>query len=151
MKKCRPAPFLIRRFFRTLTLASTLTFQKPSGFTLIEVLVAVVLFALMVMPAAGMLYAEGKLQRKYEEKSRAMLVAKSEIERWKAWPGELKDREYAVPSHGRSLSVRLRVEIGEGALQFGTSLIRPEILTISVASDNERVLCELRVMRETYK
>ncbi len=139
------------RLLRSPTPALTATFPKRSGFTLIEVMVAIVLFALMVMPAAGILYAEGKLQRKYEEKSRAMLIAKSEIERWKAWPGDLKDRAYDVPSHGRSLVVRLRVKTGEGALQFGTRFIRPEILIISVADDKDRVLCELQVMRETYK
>ncbi len=125
--------------------------KKSPGFTLIEVVVAVVVFALMITPAIGVLYAEGKLQRKYQEKSRAMLIAKSEIERWKAWPGDLKEFERPVVSNGRTWHVTLSVEPSEEALRIGRRIIRPEFITVSVVNENGNALAEFRVMREPYR
>jgi type II secretion system protein I len=122
------------------------------GFTLVEILVAIVIFSILLLPLTSVLIAESKFESKYEQKITAMQVAKNEIEKSKQASGTLESDEYTVTLAGKTWNVSRSVETGEGALIDTTLLLKKSYITVAVTRENDTVkLAEFRIMRETYR
>jgi type II secretion system protein I len=122
------------------------------GFTLVEILVAIVLFSILLLPLTGVLIAESKFEERYERKTTAMLVAKNEIEKSIKAFGNLEAKEYTVTMAGRVWKVSRSVETEQGAIVDTLSVIKKTFISVRVTRENDTVrLAEFRVMRETYK
>jgi prepilin-type N-terminal cleavage/methylation domain-containing protein len=126
--------------------------QKENGFTLIEILAALVLFSIIFFPLGGLLVSESKLQRKYEDKQCAVQIAKSEIEKVKgcAWP--VDDKSYQVEMAGHRWDVNTTVKKDSGMTVLGTEIIQPQYIAVKVSRENDTlVLADFAVLKETYK
>lgn len=126
--------------------------MNKRGFTLVEILVAIMLFSILLLPMTGVLIAESKFEERHERKTTAMLVAKNEIEKSLKTFGDLDEKEYTVTMAGRAWKVARSVETEEGAIIDTLSTIKKTLITVRVTRDNDTVrLAEFRVMRETYQ
>lgn len=126
--------------------------MSERGFTLVEILVAIVIFSILLLPLTGVLIAESRFEERHERKTVAMLVAKNEIEKSKKAFGELEGNEYTVKLAGRVWNVSRTVETEEGAIIDTLSKVKKTFITVRVTRENDTVrLAEFRVMREMYK
>jgi type II secretion system protein I len=146
------------------------------GFTVMEILVALFIFSIVLLPLTELLVADSKFEKKYEQKRVAMLVAKNELEKAKRSFKKAENEEYQVSMAGREWNVGIRVEEKELALvpgqnarpinemtQGGTqtpgqpaptapSAIAKQFITVYVSRTSDtNTLAEFRVMKETYK
>jgi prepilin-type N-terminal cleavage/methylation domain-containing protein len=126
--------------------------MNDRGFTLVEILVAIVLFSILLLPLTGMLIAESRFQERHERKTTAMLVAKNEIAKSIKASGNLESKEYTVTMAARVWNVSRLVETEEGAIIDTLAIIKKTFVTVRVTRENDTVrLAEFRVLRETYK
>jgi type II secretion system protein I len=126
--------------------------MNDRGFTLVEILVAIMLFSILLLPLTGVLIAESKFEERYERKTTAMLVAKNEIVKSVKAFGDLEEKEYTVTMAGRVWNVSRSVETEEGAIIDTLSIIKKTFITVRVTRENDTVrLAEFRMMRETFK
>ena len=126
--------------------------MNDRGFTLVEILVAILLFSILLLPMTGVLIAESKFEERHERKTMAMLVAKNEIEKCIKSSGVLEEKEYTVTMAGRVWNVSRSVETEEGAIVDTLSILKKTFITVRVTRDNDTVrLADFRVMRETYR
>ena len=126
--------------------------MSDRGFTLVEILVAIVIFSILLLPLTGVLIAESRFEERHERKTVAMLVAKNEIEKSKKAFGDIEENEYTVTMAGRVWNVSRTVETEEGAIIDTLLKIKKTLITVRVTRENDTVrLAEFRVMRETYK
>jgi type II secretion system protein I len=126
--------------------------RRDAGFTLVEILVALMIFSLVMLPLTALLVAESKFESKHEQKLVAMLVAKNEIEKAKGAAGIIADDEYTVEMAGRRWSVSRTVENSEVALSAAGRKEQYGYITIRVGRENDTVaLADIRVMKETYR
>jgi type II secretion system protein I len=122
------------------------------GFTLVEILVAIVIFSILLLPLTGVLIADSKFEERHERKTVAILVAKNEIEKCKELFSDLEEKEYSVPMAGRIWNVSRTVETEEGAIIDTLTRVKKTFITVRVTRENDTVrLADFRVMRETYK
>jgi general secretion pathway protein I len=126
--------------------------RSDRGFTLVEILVALMIFSLVLLPLTAVLVSESKFERSYQRKLVAMLVAKNEMEKTKAASGFLEDGDYIVEMAGRRWNVSRTLENSEVTLTDGTVKGQHGFITIRVGRENDTaVLADLRVMKETYR
>jgi type II secretion system protein I len=126
--------------------------MNDRGFTLVEILVAIMLFSILLLPLTGVLIAESKFEERYERKTTAMLVAKNEIVKSVKAFGDLEEKEYTVTMAGRVWNVSRSVETEEGAIIDTLSIIKKTFITVRVTRENDTVrLAEFRMMREMFK
>jgi len=122
------------------------------GFTLVEILVALVLFSLIFLPLTSLFVAESKFEKKRGQKMTAMLVAKNELEKQKKTNGKNENGDYQVDMAGQHWNVYRTVETGEGAVVDTTTAIKKVIVTVRVTAERDTsTLAEFSVMRETYR
>jgi type II secretory pathway pseudopilin PulG len=124
-----------------------------TGFTLVEILVAFLIFSIVLLPLTAVLVAESKFERKHELKQVAILVAKNEIERSKTFRGVLENKEYIIDMAGVPWNVRREIENKEIAVAGAgpKDAIQNCLITISVGRANDTAtLAVFRVMKETY-
>lgn len=151
--------------------------MSKSGFTVMEILVALFIFSIVLLPLTELLVADSKFEKKYEQKRVAMLVAKNELEKAKRRFKKLENEEYQVTMGGREWNIELKVEEKELALVPGqnsrpiqeitpgtgiqvpgqpaqtvTSAVAKQYITVRVSrSSDTNALAEFRVMKETYR
>jgi type II secretion system protein I len=126
--------------------------MNSRGFTLIEILVAMLIFSLVFLPLTAVLVAESKFERSYEQKLAALAIAKSEIEKAKRSFGKLEESEYRVRMAGKLWNVERTVDVGEGAILSDSSGLQLSTIRIRVARDNDtQTLADLQVLKETYR
>lgn len=147
--------------------------MSKNGFTVMEILIALFLFSIVLLPLTELLVADSKFEKKYEQKRVAMLVAKNELEKAKRGFKKLKNEEYRVSMAGREWTVELTLEEKELALVPGQSArsiprtdsggirlpvlqapsaIAKQFITMRVSHPSDtNALAEFRVMKETYK
>lgn len=150
--------------------------MSKSGFTVMEILVALFIFSIVLLPLTELLVADSKFEKKYEQKRVAMLVAKNELEKAKRQFKKLENEEYQVSMAGREWRVELKLEEKELAVVPGqnarlmpqmdsggikppgqpaltvTSAVAKQYITVRVSrSSDTNALAEFRVMKETYK
>jgi type II secretion system protein I len=122
------------------------------GFTLIEILVAMLIFSLVFLPLTAVLVAESKFERSYEQKHAALAIAKSEIEKAKRSFGKLEESEYRVRMAGKAWNVERSVDVGEGAILSDSSGVQLCTIRVRVSRDNDtQTLADLQVIKETYR
>ncbi|MBN2036358.1 MAG: prepilin-type N-terminal cleavage/methylation domain-containing protein [Chitinispirillaceae bacterium] len=123
------------------------------AFTLIEILVAIMLFSLLLLPLTALLIAESKFEKRHEQKMIALLIAGNEIEKSKRAFGECEGEEYTVTMAGFRWDVERIVETEEGAIvDTGSAVVKQSLVTIRVRREDDTVtLADLRVLRETYR
>ena len=139
----RNAPYAI---YRSLSLPGV------PGFTLVEILVAIFIFSILLLPLTALLIAESKFAAKHEQKTIAMLVAKNEIETGKKAALAVESGEYTVTMGGKTWDVVRNVETGEGAAVDTSHLLKKTFVTVKVSRENDTVtLAEFRVMREVWR
>ncbi|MBN1128442.1 MAG: prepilin-type N-terminal cleavage/methylation domain-containing protein [Chitinispirillaceae bacterium] len=123
-----------------------------SGFTLVEILVAIFIFSVLLLPLTALLIADSKFAAKHEQKVIAMLVAKNEMEKAKKMVGTLEEGDYAVTMADKAWNVSTKVETEEGALLDTFRMIKKTYVTIGVRRENDTVtLSEFRILRETWR
>jgi type II secretion system protein I len=150
--------------------------MNTRGFTVMEILVALFIFSIVLLPLTELLVADSKFEKKYEQKRVAMLVAKNELEKAKRRFKKLENEEYQVSMAGREWNVELQIEEKELALVPGQksrpiqevapggirasgqpalqapSPIAKQFITVRVSRlADTNALAEFRVMKETYK
>lgn len=126
--------------------------MNNKGFTLIEIMVALVIFSLIFLPLTAVLVAESKFEQKHEQKLVAMAVAKNEIETAKKTYNRLADETYQVRMAGRTWNVQRTVEGNEIAGRDSTLPKQLTTVTIRISREKDTVsLAEIRVLRETYR
>jgi type II secretion system protein I len=122
------------------------------GFTLVEILVAIFIFSILLLPLTALLIAESKFAAKHEQKIIAMLVAKNEIETGKKAVLAVESGEYTVTMRGKTWNVVRTVETGEGAAIDTSLVLKKTFVTVRVSKENDSVkLAEFRVMREIWR
>jgi type II secretion system protein I len=125
---------------------------NKGGFTLIEIMVALVVFSLVFLPLTALLVAESKFEANYRRKQVALMVAKNEIEKCKRSFGATRDDGYTVVMAGKPWEVRRSVEECDPAAITDSTAIRRMFITVRVSRDRDTTaLAELRVMREAYR
>ena len=126
--------------------------NNSRGFTLIEIMAAMVIFSLVFMPLTAILVAESKLSNKSERKRVAMLVARNELEKIKRHWEEPKDEEYDVPMAGKQWRVKRVIDTEEKVKAKETATVQLCGITISVSAEKDTTtLAEFKVLRETYR
>jgi type II secretion system protein I len=144
--------------------------MNSRGFTVMEILVALFIFSIIVLPLAELLSADSKFEKKYEEKQVAMLVAKNELEKAKRSYKKPVNDTFQVTMAGKKWDIAIAVEEKELALvparktlqtgQLPTDSILPvkpetigkRFITVRVSRPSDTAtLAEFRVMKETYK
>jgi len=146
--------------------------MNSRGFTMIEILVALLLFSIILLPLTSLLVADSKFEKKYEQKQVALLVAKNELEKAKRTYRKVDNNQYQVTMAGRVWNVELQVKESERVTVQGTvqaprplgmplasldsahapTVIAKQFITIKVSRDNDStVLAEFRVLKETYQ
>ena len=126
--------------------------MNKRGFTLVEILVAMVIFSLVFLPLTAVLVAESKFEHSYEQKHVALAIAKNELERAKKTFAKLDNDEYQVRMMGKTWTVARTVDVGEGAILADSS--RPQLCTIRIRVSREMdtaVLADFQVLKETYR
>jgi len=122
------------------------------GFTLVEILVAIMIFSILLLPLTGVLIAESKFSERHERKITALLVAKNEIEKSKKTYSGQDNDEYTVTMDGRNWTVTRTFETEEGAIVDTLATIKKTFVTVRVTRENDTTrLAEFRVLKETYK
>lgn len=122
------------------------------AFTLVEILVAIMIFSLLLLPLTGVLIAESRYRERYERKIVAMLVAKNELERSKKMYAQAEGDEYTVTMAGRVWNVTRTVVTGEGALLDSMQTVRQSLVTIGVTRENDTLkLAEFSMIREIWR
>ena len=150
--------------------------MNSRGFTVIEIMVALVIFSIVLLPLTTLLVADSKFENKYEQKQVALLVAKNELEKAKRSFKKIADEEYGVTMGGRLWNIELAVEkderaqlhagkkgqtqqVSPGGTQTQDQQAAPEpvaivkqFVTVRVSRANDtNVLADLRVLKETYR
>ena len=126
--------------------------MNNKGFTLVEILVALVLFSIIFLPLTGLLSAESKFEQKREQKMTAILVAKNELEKLIKPDGKQENGDYQVAMAGRLWNVYRTVETGEGAITDSAKVFKRAMVTVRVTAEHDTaMLAEFSVMRETYR
>ena len=126
--------------------------MNSKGFTLIEIMVALVIFSLVFLPLTAVLVAESKFEQKHEQKLVAMAVAKNEIETAKKTYVRLSDETYQIRMAGRVWDVQRTVEGNEIAGRDSTLPKQLTTVTVRVSREKDSAsLAEIRVLKETYQ
>ena len=122
------------------------------GFTLIEIMVALLVFSLIFLPLTAVLVAESKFERVYERKQVAMTIAKNEIEKAKRTFRQLSDEEYQTAMAGKLWSVERTVRRGEAAVLADSAKVPIDTILLRVRAESDTtVLAEFQVLKETYR
>jgi prepilin-type N-terminal cleavage/methylation domain-containing protein len=123
------------------------------AFTLVEIIVAIMIFSLLMLPLTALLIAESKFEKRHEQKTIAMMIAGNEIEKSKRVFGYCEEEEYTVTMAGLRWNIERIVETEEGAIvDTGSAAIKQSLVTIRVRREKDTgTLADLRVMRETYR
>jgi type II secretion system protein I len=151
--------------------------MNTRGFTVMEILVALFIFSIVLLPLTELLVADSKFEKSHEQKLTALLVAKNEVEKVKRTYKKIENGTYQVAMAGKQWNVALSVEEKERTLipassvtpvqppqQRGMPLPPPSsplpapstfmkrFITVTVSRANDtNVLAEFRVLGETYK
>ncbi|MCU0608683.1 MAG: prepilin-type N-terminal cleavage/methylation domain-containing protein [Chitinispirillaceae bacterium] len=125
---------------------------SAGGFTLIEIMVAMVVFSLVFLPLTAILVAESKLGAASERKRVAMLVARNELEIAKKTRLDLTDETYDVPMAGKTWRIQRIVENGEGISDKNEKVVQLTAVSVRVSEAHDTsALADFSVIRETYK
>lgn len=126
--------------------------QGNAGFTIVEILAALVLFSIICFPLAGLLVSESRLQGTYQAKCYAVEIARSEMEKVKGCRRPLENRSYQVEMAGRRWDVERRVEKDSGMLVMDAQIVEPQFITITVSRETDTLdLADFRIMQEVYR
>ena len=140
--------------------------MSDRGYTVVEVLVALILFSIIVLPIADLFVAESRFNKKYEQKIVSMMVAQNELEKAKQAIVIPQSDEYTVSLYGKEWRVKRTVSTVERSISSVTDTnLKPlqglpqkemasskTFITVSVRRENDTgSLCEFRVMKETYQ
>jgi prepilin-type N-terminal cleavage/methylation domain-containing protein len=128
--------------------------MKDRGFSLLEVVVALVLILILVLPLAQVLSSQKRREASLKERETALEVARSSMEEFLASrysPPDLKDDSTEVEASGMTWKVEWDVIDGKGEAEPAQGTDPLEVRVKVRLKDKPEVLAELVGLARTYR